>query len=198
MPNLSDEELVAACLAGHDSAWAALVERFTPRIRGVAQRLCRNPRDAEEAVQEALIQVSRDLAKWKPRGPLEGWIVTITTRTAQKVDARAARAAKGVESLDRPLPDGGFREIRDRSDAADPAAAAAASDLKARAEAAIEALPASLRAVMKLRNEGLSTKEIAVALGIPEGTVRVYAHRAATELRRVLGDLGPGRKRKKL
>ena len=41
-------------------------------------------------------------------------------------------------------------------------------------------------------------KEIAVALGIPEGTVLVYAHRAATELRRVLGDLGPGRKRKKL
>ena len=189
MPNLSDEELVAACLAGHDSAWAALVERFTPRIRGVAQRLCRNPRDAEEAVQEALIQVSRDLAKWKPIAPLEAWIVTITVRTAQKIDARAARTAQGVESLDRPLPDGGLREIRDRTVSTDPAAAAAHGDLAARIQAAIANLPPKSRAVLELRQEGLSTKEIAAALGIPEGTVRVLAHRGMAELRRALGDL---------
>ena len=70
------------------------------------------------------------------------------------------------------------------------------------------ALPAQLQhaiaqlaqevAVVELISKGLRNKEIAVALGIPEGTVLVYAHRAATELRRVLGDLGPGRKRKKL
>lgn len=198
MPNLSDEELVAACLAGRESAWAALVERFSPRVRGLALRMCRDPRDAEEAVQEALIQVSRDLSKWKPIAPLEAWIVTITVRTAQKVDARAARTAKGVESLDRPLPDGGTRELRDRNATTDPAAAAAQGDLSARIKAAIAELPPKPRAVMELRQEGLSTKEIAAALGIPEGTVRVHAHRGAVELRQALGDLAQARRQTKL
>jgi len=53
MPNLSDKELVAACLAGRESAHAALVERFTKRLYQAARRLCRDSRDAEEAVQEA-------------------------------------------------------------------------------------------------------------------------------------------------
>jgi RNA polymerase sigma factor (sigma-70 family) len=198
MPNLSDEELVAACLEGRDSAWAALVERYSPRVRGIAVRLCRDRRDAEEAVQEALIQISRDLAKWKPIAPLEAWIVTITVRTAQKVDARANRAAKGVESLDRPLPDGGSRELQDRSATTDPSVAMDRSELSARIREAIAGLPPKPRAVMELRQEGLSTKEIAAALGIPEGTVRVHAHRGAVELRQALGDLGQARRQEKL
>ena len=51
---------------------------------------------------------------------------------------------------------------------------------------------------MELRQEGLSTKEIAAALGIPEGTVRVHASRGAVELRQALGDLAQARRQTKL
>ena len=60
MPNLSDQELVAACLAGRESAYALLVERYTPRLHRIAARICRHPQDAEDAVQEAFLQAVRD------------------------------------------------------------------------------------------------------------------------------------------
>ncbi|MGI9095801.1 MAG: RNA polymerase sigma factor [Candidatus Limnocylindrus sp.] len=195
MPKLSDEELVAACLAGRESAYAVLVERFTPRLYRVAARLCRDPRDAEEAVQEALIQATRDLAKWRPVAPLEAWLVTITVRTAQKVDERAARTAKRGESLDRPMPDGGTRELRDAAPGADPVVAAAQGDLSNRLAAAVASLPPKYRAAVTLRfQEGLSTKEIASTLGIPEATVRTHLARGLKELRTTLGDLGGERR----
>ena len=84
MPALTDQELVAACLQGKESAYALLVERYTPRLYRIAARICRHPQDAEDAVQETLLQAVRDLRKWKPTAPLEAWLVTITVRTAQR------------------------------------------------------------------------------------------------------------------
>ncbi|MFM8997531.1 MAG: RNA polymerase sigma factor, partial [Candidatus Limnocylindrus sp.] len=71
MPSLTDQELVAACLAGRESAYALLVERYTLRLHRIAARICRHPQDAEDAVQEAFLQAVRDLRKWKPTAPLE-------------------------------------------------------------------------------------------------------------------------------
>lgn len=191
MPNLSDQELVAACLAGRESAYAVLVERFTPRLHRIAVRLCRDPRDADEAVQEALIQAFRDLPKWRPVAPLEAWLVTITVRTAQKIDERAGRAQRRGESLDRPRPDGSSREVQSSTRGSDPAAAVDRRDLAARLEAAIGELPAKHRAAVSMRFiDGLAPKEIAATLGVPEATVRTHLARGLRELRQLLEDLG--------
>jgi RNA polymerase sigma-70 factor (ECF subfamily) len=184
MPTLSDQELVAACLQGKESAYALLVERHTPRLYRIAARICRHPQDAEDAVQEAFLQAVRDLKSWKPTAPLEAWLVTITVRTAQKVDQRSNRVAARSDSLDTPFEDGTQRELRDRSSASDPAAAAGAADLSARLAAAVAALPERYRAAVSLRfQEGLTPKEIALALGIPERTVRTHLLRGLRMLR---------------
>ena len=190
MPTLTDQELVAACLEGRESAYALLVERYTPRLYRIAARICRHPEDAEDAVQETLLQAVRDLRKWKPTAPLEAWLVTITVRTAQKVDQRSNRVASRSDSLDAPHQDGGERELRDRSAASDPAAAAGQADLSARLAAAIADLPDKYRAAVTLRfQEGLSPKEIASTLGIPERTVRTHLLRGLRALKESVGDL---------
>jgi RNA polymerase sigma-70 factor (ECF subfamily) len=190
MPALTDQELVAACLEGRESAYALLVERYTPRLYRIAARICRHPEDAEDAVQETFLQAVRDLRKWKPTAPLEAWLVTITVRTAQKVDIRSNRVASRSDSLDVPHQDGGERELRDRSTASDPAAAAGQADLSARLAAAIADLPDKYRAAVTLRfQEGLSPKEIAATLGIPERTVRTHLLRGLRALRESVGDL---------
>jgi len=190
MPALTDQELVAACLEGRESAYALLVERYTPRLYRIAARICRHPEDAEDAVQETFLQAVRDLRKWKPTAPLEAWLVTITVRTAQKVDMRSNRVASRSDSLDVPHQDGGERELRDRSTASDPAAAAGQADLSARLAAAIADLPEKYRAAVTLRfQEGLSPKEIAATLGIPERTVRTHLLRGLRALRESVGDL---------
>ena len=184
MPNLSDQELVAACLAGRESAYALLVERYTPRLHRIAARICRHPQDAEDAVQESFLQAVRDLRKWKPTAPLEAWLVTITVRTAQKVDQRSNRVASRSDSLDAPLPDGNQRELRDQAASADPAAAAGRADLASRLAAAIADLPDKYRTAVTLRfQEGLSPKEIADHLGLPERTVRTQLQRGLRALR---------------
>ena len=190
MPTLTDQELVAACLAGRESAYALLVERYTPRLHRIAVRVCRHPEDAEDAVQETFLQAVRDLRKWRPTAPLEAWLVTITVRTAQKVDQRSNRVASRSDSLDAPHQDGGGRELRDRSTASDPAAAAGQADLSARLAAAIADLPDKYRAAVTLRfQEGLSPKEISVHLGIPERTVRTHLLRGLRALKESVGDL---------
>jgi RNA polymerase sigma-70 factor (ECF subfamily) len=190
MPTLTDQELVAACLQGKESAYALLVERHTPRLFRIAARICRHPQDAEDAVQEALLQAVRDLRTWKPTAPLEAWLVTITVRTAQKVDQRSNRVSSRSDSLDTPLPDGNTRELRDDSSASDPAAAAGRADLTTRLAAAVAALPEKYRAAVSLRfQEGLSPKEIANVLEIPERTVRTHLLRGLRALKESVGDL---------
>ena len=190
MPSLTDQELVAACLAGRESAYALLVERYTQRLHRIAARICRHPQDAEDAVQEALLQAVRDLRKWKPTAPLEAWLVTITVRTAQKVDQRSNRVASRSDSLDAPLPDGNQRELSDQAPSTDPAAAAGSADLAARLAAAIEDLPSKYRVAVTMRfQEGLSPKEIAEHLGLPERTVRTHLLRGLKALKERVGDL---------
>ncbi len=191
MPTLTDQELVAACLEGRESAYALLVERYTPRLYRISARICRrHPQDAKDAVQEAWLQVVRDLRKWKPTAPLEAWLVTITVRTAQKVDQRSNRAASRSDSLDVPLPDGNQRELRDPTPSSDPADVVIRTDLEVRLAAAVAALPEKYRTAVSLRfEEGLSPKEIAEGLGIPERTVRTHLLRGLRALRESVGDL---------
>ena len=184
MPNLSDQELVAACLQGRESAYALLVERYTPRMHRIATRICRHPQDAEDAVQESLLQAVRDLRKWKPTAPLEAWLVTITVRTAQKVDQRSNRVASRSDSLDTPVRDGKQREIRDQGTSTDPATVAGRADLASRLAAAVGDLPSKYRIAVTMRfQEGLSPREIAEQLGLPERTVRTQLQRGLRALR---------------
>lgn len=190
MPALTDQELVAACLQGKESAYALLVERFAPRLFRIASRICRDQQDAEDAVQEAFMQAIRDLGTWRPIAPLEAWMVTITVRTAQKIDQRANRLASRTEPLEPKLPDGNTKEIRDTSSLGDPAAVAGQADLSTRLAAAVANLPQNYRVAVSLRyQEGLSPKEIAEVLGIPERTVRTHLLRGLRALKGSATDL---------
>lgn len=135
------------------------------------------------------MQAVRDLRKWKPTAPLEAWLVTITVRTAQKVDQRSNRVASRSDSLDTPLPDGKQREIRDHGTSTDPAAAAGRTDLASRLAAAIADLPDKYRMAVTMRfQEGLSPKEIAEHLGLPERTVRTHLLRGLRALKESVKD----------
>ena len=190
MSALNDQELVAACLQGKESAYALLVERYTPRLYRIAARICRHPEDAEDAVQETLLQAVRDLRKWKPTAPLEAWLVTITVRTAKKVDIRSNRIAARSDSLEQPLPDGRTRQVAGPLGVGDPAAAVSHAYVTVKLAGAVAALPEKYRTTISLRfEEGLSPKEIAEVLGIPERTVRTHLLRGLRMLKESVSEL---------
>jgi len=177
---------LAALNEGDRDAGRRLYDRHAAVVFALcrAESGARPADDAEDAVQEAFLQAVRDLRKWKPTAPLEAWLVTITVRTAQKVDQRSNRVASRSDSLDAPLPDGNQRELRDQAASTDPAAAAGRADLASRLAAAIADLPDKYRTAVTLRfQEGLSPKEIAEHLGLPERTVRTQLQRGLGALR---------------
>jgi RNA polymerase sigma-70 factor (ECF subfamily) len=186
MPGLSDEELVAACLSGKESAYAVLIERYSPKVYRIAARICRDATDAEDAVQETFIQVVRDLSKWRPLGPLEAWITTITVRVSQKVDMRSNRYARTNSTLTPGGPETPDREFADPH-THDPVTQVMAHELRADLGAALRRISTKHRAAVILRfQEGLSVAEAAAALELPEATVRTHTARGLRELREAL------------
>jgi RNA polymerase sigma-70 factor (ECF subfamily) len=187
MPGLSDEELVAACLSGKESAYAVLIERYSPKVFRIAARICRDAADAEDAVQETFIQVVRDLAKWRPLGPLEAWITTISVRVSQKIDMRSNRSARTSSTLTPGGPEAPEREFADPH-THDPEVQVMAHELQADLGAALRRISTKHRAAVVLRfQEGLSVSEAAAILELPEATVRTHTARGLRELREALG-----------
>ena len=158
-----------------DTAFAELVSRHAQFLYRVAFGLLRNPPDAEDAVQDALLKLYRGRA----------WL--------DMVDERAflARTVWRV-GLDR-LNTAGAKAMRN---AADVSAMEIASGAKGPEEVAmetaerrlmrelIEDLPEEFRQPLVLSAiEGMRGSEVAAVLGIPEATVRTRVLRAKERLR---------------
>jgi len=80
----NNQQLIALCLKGDRRAQRDLFEKHNKFLYSVSMRYMKNQHDAEEVLQDSWIQVFRDLNKYKDSGPFEGWIKTITIRTAWK------------------------------------------------------------------------------------------------------------------
>jgi RNA polymerase sigma-70 factor (ECF subfamily) len=86
-----DGLLVAAALAGEESAFALLARRYQgPLLRAAISRLGRRPW-AEEAVQEALLCAHRWLATYDSRFSFRTWLWTILLNQCSRVAKREAK-----------------------------------------------------------------------------------------------------------
>lgn len=86
---------------GDEQAFDALYDAVTPRVFGLAKRILRDPQQAEEVTQEALLDVWRLAARYDAeKGSATGWILTITHRRAvdrvRSEQASADRARRAV------------------------------------------------------------------------------------------------------
>jgi RNA polymerase sigma-70 factor, ECF subfamily len=141
----------------------------------VAYRLTGNPDDAADVVQEALLRVRKGLETYQP-GSLEGWLARIVTNVF--LDEVRRRRRRPTEALplepDRVLP-------------ASPAADEASAELSADIQAALTSLPDDFRVAVVLCDVAdLPYEDIAVATGVPVGTVRSRIHRGRRMLRTAL------------
>lgn len=86
------DDLLRRVARGDEAAFAALYDVMAARVYGLARRVVRDPAQAEEVAQEALVEVWRTAARFDPgKGSATSWVLTITHRRA--VDrVRAAQA----------------------------------------------------------------------------------------------------------
>lgn len=181
---LTDAELVKRTLAGDPRALEALIRRHNRTLFRTARAILRDDAEAEEAVQEAYLRAYAALASFRGDAKLSTWLVRITANEALMRRRRSARAAVVV-----PMDGTAAGEAwEDRmSEDASPERNAQRGELRSLLESRIDALPESYRAVFVLRAlEELSVEETAVALDIPEATVRSRYFRARGLLRESL------------
>ena len=189
----SDETLAARAAAGDDPAFEALVIRYQARVFRLARRLTGSDGDAQDAVQDAFLQVHRHLPSFRGEARFSTWLYRIATNAA--LMQRRARQRRPAESLEAYLP----RFDADGGHAATPAALQAPCRveevmdrrlLAEKARAGIDLLPDLYREAFVLRDlEELPTSEVAEVLGLEPAAVRQRVHRARLMLRGYLAAL---------
>jgi RNA polymerase sigma-70 factor (ECF subfamily) len=172
--------MMAAAQAGDAQAYDALLRECLPLLRAICRARLRDPADAEDAVQDALLTIHRVRDTYDPARPFRPWLAAIAERRAvDRGRSRGRVASRQVEidaaaEVTAPGP-GADAEIDSRR---------AAAALRA----AVETLPASQRTALGLTKiEGLSLAEASQRSGMTVGALKVATHRALQSLRRRLG-----------
>jgi RNA polymerase sigma-70 factor, ECF subfamily len=173
----SDAELLAAVADGDPEAFGALYDQHAPWL---LLRLHRRTADldlADQVAQETFLVVWRDAGRFRGQGAVGAWIWGIAIR--RLLDLQRGRAAQ--ERLAGLL---GRRRVSDVASAEEQALVSLEHREVIRA---LNRLAPELQAVLQATVlDGLSTREAAVLLGIPAGTVKTRAMRARAQLRQEL------------
>lgn len=98
-----DPALVAACLAGDQRAWEAVVDRYGRLVFSIPRRAGLSEADADDVFQAVFAALLRALPTLRDRARLSSWLITTARRESWRVSARVR--AGGVE-LDETTPDG--------------------------------------------------------------------------------------------
>lgn len=109
-----DLALTRRVVDGDRSAAQRLASRLMPTVRAVAVRLTRNSADAQDAAQEALVELLRSASNYRGDGSLEGWAQRIALRSVARWMRRHAKAAVPTEVGDEVRADSASTFVIDR------------------------------------------------------------------------------------
>jgi RNA polymerase sigma factor (sigma-70 family) len=179
--HLSDEALVALVARGDEDALGELYDRVGRIAYGLAMRVLRDDRLAEDAVQEGFLAVWRSAAGFRAeRAKASTWILTLVHRRAVDLVRREERRRA------EPLSD----EIAAASGAAEATDEAAWLRFeRERVQAALGQLPDMQREALELAYYGgFSQSELAERLGVPLGTIKSRMFAGLARLRELLDE----------
>lgn len=186
-PQPSDQELVAAVLAGEQEAFAELVRRYQGRLTNYLYRLLRNADEAHDMTQEVFIKVYKALDRYDPSYRFSTWLFRVAQNSA--IDQLRRRRHREVSIEPREGEDGEARSREIPSPDRGPYAHLRNRERGRAIQGAIDGLPWEYRELIVMRHFGeLSYDEIARAKGMPLGTVKNKLFRARQMLKESLAD----------
>ncbi len=167
-----DDALLRAVAQGDRQALEALYRRHAPWLVLRLTRRCADPGLLEEVVQDTFVAVWRGAGRYRGTGEVPAWIWGIGIR--RLIDRLRRKPAAVVRPIDELVVVSAEDQVLLGIEHGD-------------LGAALSGLSPELRAVVQATVlDGLTTKEAATLLGIPQGTVKTRAARARRELREAL------------
>jgi RNA polymerase sigma-70 factor (ECF subfamily) len=172
---LSDPILVRRAKDGDSLALAELCERHGPRVERIALHMLRDPEDARDAAQEALVKLVQRIGQFRGQAAFSTWLHRLVVNTCKDVAQARWTAARRTEPL--------LEDVRVAADG-DPARALQASETRRELGRCLADLPEAQATVVALKDAfDVSFEEISAATGMPVGTAKCYAHRGRNGLR---------------
>ena len=184
MRPVDDEHAAAvrAAVSGDRVALETVLAAHLDQVHAVCRSLCRDPADAEDATQEALIAIVRSIGRFDGRSRFSTWCHRIAVNASIDELRRRKRRPDPVDLSE------SFDHTQDRPDL-DPEAHAIGTATRQDLRAALDDLPEEFRIPVLLRDVGdLDYAEIAEILDVPPGTVRSRIARGRGRLADALAD----------
>ena len=179
--HLSDEAVVALVARSDEEALAELYDRFGRVAYGLARRVLRDDKLAEDAVQEGFLTAWRNADRFMPeRAKASTWLLTLVHRRAVDLVRREERRRT------EPLPETELGGVEGPDEA---------EQLTQRQtiRAALRELPPEQREAIELAYYGGYTQsELAERLGQPLGTIKSRMFTGLARLRETLEETAVG------
>jgi RNA polymerase sigma-70 factor (ECF subfamily) len=184
----SDTELIRAINNGRQDLFFELVNRHEKSLYNFGLRMCDNPSDAEDMVQDTFLNVFKYLNGFRYETKFKNWLYRVATSACLKKKRRSKFAPERELSLDAFLPTDESTVSMDTPRwASQPLDQLLDDELGDVIRKALMDLPEKYRLVIVLRDvEGFSTRETADILELTPSNVKVRLHRARLSLRETL------------
>jgi RNA polymerase sigma-70 factor, ECF subfamily len=165
-----DPKVVAAARSGDLGAFEVLVRRYQGDIWRLCYQLLRDEHLADDVTQDTFVRAFRFMRRYRAESKFSTWLFSIARNCAVDELRRSSRRSKLAHRVQAEAPsdlrtDQTIVEVRD----------------------VLAQLPLGLREpVVMIDMFGMSYREVSVALGVPQGTVKSRVHRAREQLARRL------------
>jgi len=183
-----DFDLIQAINSGEVDKFQDLVKRYEAKLYNFSLRMCRDPSDAEDMIQDTFLNVFRYLKNFRYETKFKNWLYKVAASTCFKKRRKSKFAPDKELSLEEFLPN----DEAEKPDhvpewALMPLDKLLNEELAGVINETIITLPKKYRMVILLRDiEGFSTTETAQILNLSPSNVKVRLHRARLYLREKL------------
>lgn len=202
---LAERELLERLRAGDESAFANIVDAWSPVMLHMARRHVGDQAAAEDVVQDTWVGVINGLDRFEGRSTLRSWTFSILLNQARTRGFRDRRVIASAvltgDETDEPTVDcarfqgsdgrypGHWTSTGVPRRWEEPESRAVGQEVIEVLLVGLEQLPERQRLVVEMRDVlGMSSEEVCTALGVSPENQRVLLHRARASLRSTLED----------
>jgi RNA polymerase sigma-70 factor (ECF subfamily) len=181
----NDFDLIQAINSGQTDKFHDLVIRYEQKLYNFSLRMCRNPSDTEDMIQDTFLNVFKYLKNFRHETKFKNWLYKVAASTCIKKRRKSKFAPDKELSLDEFLPNDEAEKPEHVPEwALLPLDKLLNEELSSVINKTIISIPKKYRVVIVLRDiEGFSTAETAQILNLSPSNVKVRLHRARLYLR---------------